>query len=165
MFLKRIWKARRGFGLNKFSINGQPPVEVVNEPDSVTEVGDPISADNLNDLEARIASACNSVQGGVTAEIPVRQQGDADNEALALGLVTVRTYNATATSDNVTIPVSTLSGYRALGILDVYVGSASNDYYFINDFSFNASTMQVTVHGYWAHDVTVYASILYIKTS
>ena len=56
-FTKRTWKGRQGTGLNKFSINGATPVTVVNQPDSITEVGDALSAGNLNDLENRIADA------------------------------------------------------------------------------------------------------------
>lgn len=56
-FNKRTWKGRQGVGLNKFSINGATPVTVVNQPDSITEVGDALSAGNLNDLEDRIADA------------------------------------------------------------------------------------------------------------
>lgn len=56
-FNKRTWKGRQGTGLNKFSINGASPVTVVNQPDSITEVGDALSAGNLNDLEDRIADA------------------------------------------------------------------------------------------------------------
>lgn len=56
-FNKRTWKGRQGVGLNKFSINGEAPVTVVNQPDSITEVGDALSAGNLNDLEDRIADA------------------------------------------------------------------------------------------------------------
>lgn len=165
MFLKRIWKARRGFGLNKFSIDGQPPVEVVNVPDSVTEAGDPISAENLNDLENRIASEFATLRNWTETEPPARQQGDADNETLALGLVTTQTFHATATSDTVTISVSSVSGYTPLGVLDIYVGATTYDYWFINGFTFDPSTMKVTVTGYWAHNDTIYAQILYVKNS
>ena len=165
MFLKRIWKARRGLGLNKFSINGQPPVEVVNEPDSVTEAGDPISADNLNDLENRIKAEFDSVQTGLDAEIPLRIEGDALNEALALGLVKTETFHATANSGTVSIPFDTYANYNALGVLDIYVGSVSSDYFFINDFTFMATQGEVLVKGYWAHNDTIYVKILYVKTS
>ena len=53
-FNKRTWKGRQGTGLNKFSIDGATPVTVVNQPDSITEQGDALSAGNLNDLENRI---------------------------------------------------------------------------------------------------------------
>lgn len=56
-FTKKTWVARQGTGLNKFSIDGATPVTVVNQPDSVTEQGDALSAENLNNLENRIAEA------------------------------------------------------------------------------------------------------------
>ena len=58
---KRTWLGRQGTGLNKFSIGGATPVTIVNQPDSVTQVGDALSAGNLNDLEDRIESAFDDV--------------------------------------------------------------------------------------------------------
>ena len=64
LFEKRTWLARVGTGLNKFIIgakdaNNKQTLE--NAPDSVTQQGDVISADNLNDLEDRIETAVNTV--------------------------------------------------------------------------------------------------------
>ena len=56
-FSKRTWKGRQGTGLNKFSIGGASPVTIINQPDSVTDQGDALSAGNLNDLEQRIYDA------------------------------------------------------------------------------------------------------------
>jgi len=70
-FNKRTWKGRQGVGLNKFSINGATPVPVVNQPDSITEVGDVLSAGNLNDLENRIDNA-------FTEEATAREEADTD---------------------------------------------------------------------------------------
>lgn len=58
LFNTRTWYARLGLGLNKFIIgekdaNGKQTL--TNSPDSVSQVGDVISADNLNDLELRIS--------------------------------------------------------------------------------------------------------------
>lgn len=63
-FNKRTWKGRQGTGLNKFSINGATPVPVINQPDSVTEQGDALSAGNLNDLEDRIYDAFDDIADG-----------------------------------------------------------------------------------------------------
>lgn len=63
-FNKRLWKGRQGTGLNKFSINGATPVTVINQPDSVTEQGDALSAGNLNDLEDRIYDAFDDIADG-----------------------------------------------------------------------------------------------------
>lgn len=59
---QKTWKARQGTGLNKFSIDGATPVTIVNQPDTVTEQGDALSAANLNDLEYRIGSEFTVVE-------------------------------------------------------------------------------------------------------
>lgn len=63
-FTKRTWLARIGTGLNKFIIGEKDANDkqtLVNSPDSVTQQGDVISADNLNDLEDRIADGFDDV--------------------------------------------------------------------------------------------------------
>jgi len=64
-FEKRRWFARLGLGLNKFIIgdkDAEGKQELVNSPDSVTQQGDVISADNLNDLEDRIEAGFNGMK-------------------------------------------------------------------------------------------------------
>ena len=56
-FEKRTWLARIGTGLNKFIIgdkDGNNKQTLTNSPDTVSQQGDVISAENLNDLEDRI---------------------------------------------------------------------------------------------------------------
>ena len=56
-FVKRTWLARIGTGLNKFIIGDKDANNkqtLTNSPDTVTQQGDVISAENLNDLEDRI---------------------------------------------------------------------------------------------------------------
>lgn len=60
---KRNWKARQGTGLNFFSIDGATPVPIVNQPTTLTEAGDALSAGNLNDWEQRIADGFDSASG------------------------------------------------------------------------------------------------------
>ena len=62
-FQKKLWQARQGTGLNKFSIGGAAPVPLVNVPDTVTVSGDAFSQENMNDLENRIANAFGTVCG------------------------------------------------------------------------------------------------------
>lgn len=62
-FQTKIWQARRGVGLNKFSIDGAAPVTVVNVPDQVLVAGDAFSEENMNDLEQRIALAYSETYG------------------------------------------------------------------------------------------------------
>lgn len=64
-FVKRTWLARIGTGLNKFIIGDKDANNkqtLTNSPDSVTQEGDVISADNLNDLESRIEAGMNSMK-------------------------------------------------------------------------------------------------------
>ena len=64
-FVKRTWLARIGLGLNKFLIgdkDSQGKQELTNSPDSVSQQGDVISADNLNDLEDRIEAGFNGMK-------------------------------------------------------------------------------------------------------
>ena len=62
-FQTKVWRARQGVGLNKFSIGGAAPVTVVNVPDQVLVAGDAFSEENMNDLERRIALACSETYG------------------------------------------------------------------------------------------------------
>lgn len=67
-FLKRTWLARIGTGLNKFLIgdkDGEGKQTLTNSPDSVTQQGDVISAENLNDLEDRIETAVNANESAI----------------------------------------------------------------------------------------------------
>lgn len=73
-YSKKTWKARQGLGLNKFSIDGATPVPVVNQPDSVTQQGDALSAGNLNDLETRIDNAFTDVENNKADKAEVETQ-------------------------------------------------------------------------------------------
>ena len=64
-FERRTWLARIGQGLNKFIIgnkDGEGKQTLTNSPDSVTQIGDVISAENLNDLEERIEVGLNDLE-------------------------------------------------------------------------------------------------------
>jgi len=68
-FIKRNWLARIGTGLNKFiigAVDGQGKQTLTNSPDSITQQGDVISADNLNNLEDRIEAGFNEKQDTLT---------------------------------------------------------------------------------------------------
>lgn len=63
---RRTWYQRLGQGLNKFLIgekDAEGKQELTNAPDSITQQGDVISADNLNDLEGRINDAILGLSG------------------------------------------------------------------------------------------------------
>lgn len=65
-YTTKNWKARTGEGLNKYSIDGATPVTIINSPDSITQVGDALSATNLNNLEGRINDGFNNVETAVS---------------------------------------------------------------------------------------------------
>ena len=70
-FTKRTWLARIGTGLNKFIIGEKDANDkqtLTNSPDSVTQQGDVISADNLNDLEDRIEAEFTSQDARINAK-------------------------------------------------------------------------------------------------
>lgn len=65
---RRTWYQRLGQGLNKFLIgekDAEGKQELTNAPDSITQQGDVISADNLNDLEDRIGNAFTAQQNEI----------------------------------------------------------------------------------------------------
>ena len=65
-YVRRTWYQRLGQGLNKFLIgekDAEGKQELTNAPDSITQQGDVISADNLNDLEGRINDAILGLSG------------------------------------------------------------------------------------------------------
>lgn len=68
-FVKRTWLARIGTGLNKFIIgekDANNKQTLTNSPDTVSQQGDVISADNLNDLEDRIYNEFDSQDTRIT---------------------------------------------------------------------------------------------------
>lgn len=70
---RRTWYQRLGQGLNKFLIgekDAEGKQELTNAPDSITQQGDVISADNLNDLEGRINDAILGLSGYLLWENP-----------------------------------------------------------------------------------------------
>lgn len=81
---KRTWLGRQGTGLNKFSIGGASPVTIVNQPDSVTQVGDALSAGNLNDLEDRIEGAFDDVDTELDTKADEQDVTNLNNALTAL---------------------------------------------------------------------------------
>lgn len=79
-YTKKTWKGRLGTDLDKYTIgpvdlNGRQ--KITPYTGGVTQQGDPLSAGNLNDLEGRIDTAFESVEGAISSEATTR--GNADN--------------------------------------------------------------------------------------
>lgn len=83
-YTKRTWLGRQGTGLNKFSIGGASPVTIVNQPDSVTQVGDALSAGNLNDLEDRIEDAFDDVDTALDTKADEQDVTNLNNALTAI---------------------------------------------------------------------------------
>lgn len=66
---KKTWLARLGQGLNKFILNGGSKVTLESSPDTVTQQGTPLSAENMNDLEQRIADEFSNQTDAINAII------------------------------------------------------------------------------------------------
>lgn len=120
-FLKRTWLARIGTGLNKFIIgekDAQNKQTLVNDPDSITQQGDTISAENLNDLEDRIEQgfidANTALVNGLATKVPTSRtvnnkplSSDVSLTASDVGAVpTSRTINGKALSSNISLTAS-----------------------------------------------------------
>ena len=74
IYTKRTWLARLGTGLNRYFVNNSRYEYLVNSPESITQNGDLLSADNLNDLETRIENGFNSIPIGYTFVVDSQQK-------------------------------------------------------------------------------------------
>ena len=100
-FIKRTWLARIGTGLNKFiigALGGDGKQTLTNSPDSVSQQGDVISADNLNDLENRIGDGFDDVANQFVSV----------NADIATKVPKTTTVNNKALSNNITITMEDL---------------------------------------------------------
>ena len=120
-FVKRTWLARLGTGLNKFIIgekDAQNKQTLTNSPDSITQDGDTISAQNLNDLEDRIEAGFNEKQDSLTFDNAPTE--DSTNPVTSGGVYTALAgKQATLTFDNTptsgsTNPVTSGGIYNAI---------------------------------------------------
>ena len=131
-FEKRTWLARIGTGLNKFIIGEKDANDkqtLVNSPDSVTQQGDVISAENLNDLEERIADGFDDTETSLTAMVN-ENIAQVRSEIEGVPNYATSTFNTVFDSASygvnyqtvysVLLPVS-LQGYTIAGVLDWYL--------------------------------------------
>lgn len=143
-FVKRTWLARIGQGLNKFIIGEKDANDkqtLVNSPDSVTQQGDVISADNLNDLEDRIEDGFDEKQDALTfddvptenSNNPVKSGGvySSINAILQYRVLEVSmSFGAAAysTGENHLEITPSLEGYSVVGIVGWRVKGNALDY-------------------------------------
>lgn len=136
-FEKRTWLARIGQGLNKFIIgakDGEGKQTLTNSPDSVTQQGDVISAENLNDLEDRIESGFNSKQDVLTFDDEPTQNSNNPSKSGGIFSYTNRILgnavvmrSVSDSVDNLAVPsgsnshtatIPTVTGYSPIGIIE-----------------------------------------------
>lgn len=125
-FIKRTWLARIGIGLNKFII-GSPDSQgrqtLTSSPDTISQEGDVISADNLNDLEQRIENAFGEVVPKTTTVNSKALTGNITLNASDVGAVpTTRTVNGKALSSDISLTASDVGAVSAqdTGWLELY---------------------------------------------
>lgn len=116
---KKTWLARLGQGLNKFIFNGGSKVTLESSPDLVTQEGTPLSADNMNDLEQRIADEFGNVNGDISS---LNGQGF---------YVTKRSW-AYSTLLSFLVVDNTLMWDKNLGGIDSQVTLSAGDWYIVN---------------------------------
>ena len=124
-YTKRTWLGRQGTGLNKFSIGGASPVTIVNQPDSVTQVGDALSAGNLNDLEDRIEDAFDDVD---TALDTKADEQDVTNLNNAISKISDDVNRIAIFSSNLIDPSKGVAGYLSNGVVIENSGYRTTDY-------------------------------------
>lgn len=116
-FEKRTWLARIGTGLNKFIIgdkDGNNKQTLTNSPDTVSQQGDVISADNLNDLEDRIEAGLNEKQNTLTFDdVPT---SGSNNPVKSGGVYTALAGRIENFSSSISVPATSQGkfGYASL---------------------------------------------------
>lgn len=119
-FEKRTWLARIGTGLNKFIIgnkDSEGKQTLTNAPDlPLTQEGDVISAENLNDLEERIEAGLNEKQNTLTFDdVPT---SGSNNPVKSGGVYTALAGRIENFSSSISVPATSQGkiGYASLSL-------------------------------------------------
>lgn len=103
-FIKKTWLARLGVGLNRFRMNNSTDVVLESNPVSVTQQGDQLSADNMNNLETRIDNAFTEMAGNLA---PIEVSPATTNHAVGTQIVyngiLYKVISAISTDDNLVV--------------------------------------------------------------
>lgn len=145
-FEKRTWLARIGTGLNKFIIGDKDANNkqtLTNSPDTVTQQGDVISAENLNDLEDRIDDAFTA---DATAIASKADKTYVDNQLA--GKQNTLTFDSTPTSGS-TNPVT--SG----GVFTAMTGLRLNKVWENNSPTSDFASQTITISDYDLNDFVI----------
>lgn len=103
-FIKKTWLARIGVGLNRFRMNNTTDVVLESNPVSITQQGDQLSADNMNNLETRIGNAFDEMAGNLA---PIEVSPASTNHAIGAQIVyngiLYKVTSAISTGDNLVV--------------------------------------------------------------
>lgn len=103
-FLKKTWLARIGVGLNRFRMNNSTDVVLESNPVSVTQQGDQLSADNMNNLETRIGNAFDEMAGNLAPiEISPASTNHAVGTQIVYNGILYKVSSAISTGDNLVV--------------------------------------------------------------
>ena len=103
-FIKKTWLARLGVGLNRFRMNNSTDVVLESNPVSVTQAGDQLSADNMNNLETRIGNALDEMAGNLaTIEVSPSQHNWAVGSQIVYNGILYKVTSAISTNDNLVV--------------------------------------------------------------
>lgn len=144
-FEKRTWLARIGQGLNKFIIgakDGEGKQTLTNSPDSVTQQGDVISAENLNDLEGRIDDAFGNVDETVSAD----EERITANETAIAGMRMTKLWENSSTSSIFNSQTIDLGVEAQELVIEAILQNISSDYIYLRQF-FHFKSLRTSQHG------------------
>ena len=103
-FLKKTWLARIGVGLNRFRMNNSTDVVLESNPVSVTQQGDQLSADNMNNLETRIDNAFTEMAGNLaTIEVSPSLHNWTVGSQIVYNGILYKVTSAISTGDNLVV--------------------------------------------------------------
>lgn len=103
-FLKKTWLARIGVGLNRFRMNNSTDVVLESNPVSITQQGDQLSADNMNNLETRIGNAFDEMAGNLaTIEVSPSQHNWTAGSQIVYNGILYKVTSAISTGDNLVV--------------------------------------------------------------
>lgn len=103
-FIKKTWLARIGVGLNRFRMNNSTDVVLESNPISVTQQGDQLSADNMNNLETRIGNAFDEMAGNLaTIEVSPSLHNWTVGSQIVYNGILYKVTSAISTDDNLVV--------------------------------------------------------------
>lgn len=103
-FIKKTWLARLGVGLNRFRMNNSADVVLESNPVSITQQGDQLSADNMNNLETRIGNAFDEMAGNLaTIEVSPSQHNWTVGSQIVYNGILYKVTSAISTNDNLVV--------------------------------------------------------------